>query len=84
LETGEKLLKYSVNTSDLVQGDLLTPQQLDEFQPHQVNKQIKLTARYEGLLVAGSVAIETSGLRLETLGKRLDTDDCATKKQRPE
>ena len=73
-EAGEKLVESSVKVGDLVQGGSLTPEQLDDFQPHQVNKKIKLTARYEGLLAAGSAAIETSGLRLETLGKRLSPE----------
>lgn len=73
-EAGEKLVESTVKGGDLVQGESLTPKQLDDFQPHQVNKKIKLTARYEGLLAAGSAAIETSGLRLETLGKRLSPE----------
>jgi coenzyme F420 hydrogenase subunit beta len=80
-DAGERLLNSSVEAGDLIQGDALTPEQLDDFQPHQVNKKIKLSARYEGLQTAGSPAIDTPGLRLEALSKRLDADAWATEKK---
>jgi coenzyme F420 hydrogenase subunit beta len=71
---GESLVSSSVKANDLVFGETLTPEQLDVFQPHQVAKKTKLLARYAGLLEAGSIAIETTGLRLEALGERLSAE----------
>ena len=72
---GESLVDSSRKEGDLACGELLSPEQLDDFQPHQVSKKIKLLARYEGLLEAGSIAIDTSGLRLESLGMRLSSEE---------
>ena len=74
-DTGENLVNSSVKMGDLVLGGTLTSEQLDDFQPHQVSKKMKLLARYDGLLEAGSIAIETSGLRLKTLGMRLSPEE---------
>lgn len=71
---GESLVDSSSRAGDLICGELLTPEQLDDFQPHQVNKKTKLVARYAGLLGAGSVAIDTRGLRLEALAMRLSPE----------
>jgi coenzyme F420 hydrogenase subunit beta len=71
---GENLVNSSVKAKDLVLGEKLTPEQLDVFQPHQVAKKTKLLARYEGLLEADSVAIETTGLRLAALGERISAE----------
>ena len=68
---GESLLASSKKAGDLICGDRLTPAQLDDFQPHQLSKKTKLLARYAGLLEAGSIAIQTTGLRLDILDKRL-------------
>ena len=72
---GESLVDSSRKEGDLACGELLSPEQLDDFQPHQVSKKTKLLARYEGLLEAGSIAIDTSGLRLESLGMRLSSEE---------
>jgi coenzyme F420 hydrogenase subunit beta len=78
---GESLLDSSNKAGDLICGELLTPEQLDDFQPHQVSKKTKLLARYEGLLEAGSVAIDTPDLRLEVLGMRLSLDERMTEQK---
>jgi coenzyme F420 hydrogenase subunit beta len=78
---GESLLDSSNKAGDLICGDGLTPEQLDDFQPHQVSKKTKLLARYAGLLEGGSVAIETSGLRLEALGMRLSPEQRKTEQK---
>ena len=74
-KAGECLLDSSNKAGDLICGEVLTPGQLDDFQPHQVSKKTKLLARYAGLLEAGSITIETTGLRLDTLDKRLSDDE---------
>jgi coenzyme F420 hydrogenase subunit beta len=74
-DAGESLAHFAVKAGHLVLGETLTPEQLDDFQPHQVSKKTKLLARYEGLLEAGSIAIDTAGLRLESLGMRLSQEE---------
>ena len=78
---GESLMNSSNKAGDLICGEGLTPAQLDDFQPHQVSKKTKLLARYAGLLEAGSIAIDTSGLRLETLGMRLSPEQRTTEQK---
>ena len=69
---GEKLVAAATEAGDLVQGEAITPQQLNDFQPHQVRKKEALQARFEGLSRAGLPAMNTPGLRLEELNQRLD------------
>ena len=59
---------------DVVATDALTPRQFDDYQPHQVRKKEALAARYQGLADAGVDPIETRGLRIEELGRRLDAE----------
>lgn len=73
-DAGERLVASAVEAGALVVGEPLTPDALDDFQPHQVRKKVALTARFDGLTVAGLPVIETKGLRLEDLGARLQTD----------
>lgn len=73
-DAGEKIVSCSTAAGDLVLGEVLTPDQLDDFQPHQVRKKTKLLARYDGLLATGSIAIQTSGLRLKALATRLSPE----------
>jgi coenzyme F420 hydrogenase subunit beta len=56
-----------------VLGDPITPHDLDGFQPHQVRKKQALSARFTGLTAAGFPIIDTPGLRLDELGKRLSS-----------
>ena len=44
----------------------------DGLQPHQVRKKEALAARYQGLADAGVAPIETRGLRIVELGRRID------------
>ena len=70
--TGEELVDSAVQAGELVVAAEITPRQFDYFQPHQVRKKVALAARYQGLADAGLVPIETRGLRIEELGRRLD------------
>ena len=70
-EAGEELVASAVQAGDLVVADGITPEQFNDFQPHQVRKKEALAARYRGLADAGIAPIETSGLRIEELGRRL-------------
>ena len=71
---GEDLVASAVQAGDLVVADPITPRQFDDLQPHQVRKKESLAARYQGLADAGVAPIETRGLRIEELGRRLDPE----------
>ena len=71
-EVGEELVASAVKAGELVVTDEITARQFDDFQPHQVRKKEALAARYQGLADAGIAPIETRGLRVEELGRRLD------------
>ena len=73
-KAGEALVKSAVDAGDLVLGDPITPEQFNDFQPHQVRKKHALSARFAGMAEAGLPVIDTSGLRLEELGCNLDED----------
>ena len=64
----------AVAAGDLLVTDAMTPAELDDCQPHQVRKKEALAARYQGLADAGVAPIETRGLRIEELGRRLDPE----------
>jgi coenzyme F420 hydrogenase subunit beta len=74
---GERLVGDAVDAGELVLGEPLTPDQLDDFQPHQVRRKVALAARYEGVADAGVTPIETVGLRIEELGRRFGGDRTA-------
>ncbi|MCY4664016.1 MAG: Coenzyme F420 hydrogenase/dehydrogenase, beta subunit C-terminal domain [Acidimicrobiaceae bacterium] len=71
---GEELVASAVAAGDLVVADEITPRQFDDLQPHQVRKKEALAARYQGLADAGVAPIETQGLRIEELGRRLSPE----------
>ena len=69
---GEELVASAAAAGDLVLDGPITPREFDDFQPHQVRKKEALAARYQGLADAGVAPIETRGLRISELGRRLD------------
>ena len=71
---GEDLVASAVAAGELVLGGPITPREFDDFQPHQVRKKEALAARYQGLADSGIAPIETRGLRIEELGRRLDPE----------
>ena len=71
---GEKLVESAAAAGDLVLDGPITPREFDDFQPHQVRKKEALAARYQGLADAGVAPIETRGLRISELGRRLDPE----------
>ena len=71
---GEGLVAAAVVAGALVLGDSLGPEQLNDFQPHQVRKKLALAARYEGVEAAGVHPIRTVGLRVEELGRGFTGD----------
>ena len=72
--TGEDLVASAVAAGELVLDGPITPREFDWFQPHQVRKKEALAARLLGLADCGIPPIETRGLRIEELGKRLDPE----------
>ena len=71
---GRTLVESAAVAGDLVIGDPLTPDDLDDFQPHQVRKKEALAARYEGFAEAGLPVIDVSKLRLDRLGERISPE----------
>lgn len=69
---GEELVASAVAAGELVLDGTITPREFDGLQPHQVRKKEALAARYQGLVDSGIAPIETRGLRIEELGRRLD------------
>ena len=68
------MVASAVQAGDLVVTDPITPRQFDDYQPHQVRKKEALAARYQGMADAGVAPIETRGLRISELGRRLDPE----------
>jgi coenzyme F420 hydrogenase subunit beta len=50
-------------------GDKLKIEDIDDFQPHQVNKKKAVYARHQGMIKNGSPTIATNGLRIKELSK---------------
>ena len=73
-EAGEDLVASAAAAGELVLGGPITPREFDDFQPHQVRKKEALAARYQGLADCGIAPIETRGLRISELGRRLDPE----------
>ena len=71
---GEDLVASAAAAGELVLGGPITPREFDDFQPHQVRKKEALAARYLGLADSGIAPLETRGLRIEELGRRLDPE----------
>ena len=71
---GEDLVASAVAAGELVLGGPITPREFDGLQPHQVRKKEALAARYQGLADCGIAPIETRGLRIAELGRRLDPE----------
>ncbi|MEM7176098.1 MAG: Coenzyme F420 hydrogenase/dehydrogenase, beta subunit C-terminal domain [Pseudomonadota bacterium] len=66
------LVQSAVDAGDLVLGDEITPEMMNDFQPHQVRKKHAFAARMAGRRAAGLPEIATAGLRLDELGDVLD------------
>ncbi len=69
---GEALIKSAVSTGDLILGEPLTTDQLNDFQPHQVRKKEALAWRFEGMTEAGLPVVDVSKLRFDKLAQRMD------------
>lgn len=61
---GERLMQRAVTAGFITQGEMISPRDLDYFQPHQVNKKQAAKARIEALQEEGGLGINCEGLRL--------------------
>lgn len=64
---GQGLLKAAVEEGFLVVEDEVGPDELSDFQPHQVAKKYAAWARHLGLRTSGQLAPETARLRIREL-----------------
>ena len=80
-QAGKQLVEAAVAAGDLIVGDSMCAAQLDDCQPHQVNKKIRLAARLQGRDEAGLPTLSAEGLRLTELAKRLSTEEYEREKQ---
>lgn len=80
-QLGVDLVSAATATGALVQGETLTPDDLNDYQPHQVRKKHALAARLAGVADAGATPIRTVGLRVEELGRRLSPEAATTERE---
>ncbi len=73
-KAGAELVARAAEAGFLVLDGGATTADLDDWQPHQVNKKIASGARYQGLREAGQLGIETPGLRTAALRRRMDAE----------
>lgn len=71
---GERMVRNAVASGHLVVGDVVTPEEFNSFQPHQVRKKYSLEARFSGLRDAGVDTLDSTNLRVQALGRNLDAD----------
>jgi coenzyme F420 hydrogenase subunit beta len=77
---GERLVNAAVASGHLVVGEPVSPEQLNDFQPHQVRKKHAVAARLCGVQDAGLPTFDTTNLRVDELGTALD--DAAFERER--
>ncbi len=72
---GQELLEAAIKDGALgVIGNDLGPDDMTNYQPHQMKKKYAVWARFQGLKAEGSVYPETSRLRLKALADEMDPD----------
>ncbi len=64
---GSDLFHEAVNAGYIKMGDQLEIKDIDDFQPHQVNKKKAVHARHEGMRKKDIPTISTNGLRIKEL-----------------
>ena len=73
-QRGESLLNDAIDTGDLVAGEDLDIDQINDAQPHQLRKKQAVLARIEGLDLAGLCTLDAPGYRLQQLDKALTAE----------
>ena len=71
---GKQLHEDALRSEYLAQGEALTVDQLNDFQPHQTRKKYALEPRLQALRDAGQTTIAAPNSRLPTLAQQLDAD----------
>ncbi len=72
---GQELLDSALSDGALhLQRADLTPEDMTNYQPHQMKKKYAVWARYQGLGAEGCIVPQTQRLRLEELGRAMDQD----------
>jgi len=64
---GSDLFHEAVNAGYIKMGDQLEIKDIDDFQPHQVNKKKAVYARHEGMRKRNIPTVKTNGLRIKEL-----------------
>ena len=72
---GAELWIAAIEAGYIIEGEPVSPRQFDGFQPHQARKKEALASRYQGMAEAGVTPIQTIGLRVNELGKRLPVNE---------
>ena len=68
-QKGLDLLNNAIKDGYIEKGNHLKINDINDFQPHQVNKKKAVYARHQGMKKNGSPTIDTKGLRIEELSK---------------
>ena len=71
---GLELLIDATNVGYLKKGDNLTIEDIDDFQPHQINKKKAVYARHLGMKKNGIPTLVTKGLRIKELYDKNDKE----------
>ena len=77
---GLDLINDAAKAGFINAGDKLKIEDIDDFQPHQVNKKKAVYARHLGMTINGSPTINTKGLRIKELYK-LNSEDFNKKEE---
>ncbi len=64
---GLELLNEAIEAGYIKMGDQLEIKDIDDFQPHQVNKKKAVYARHEGMTKQNIPTVKTNGLRIKEL-----------------
>ena len=73
-QKGIDLLKNAIKAGYIEKGDDLTIDDLNDFQPHQVNKKTAVYARHLGMKKSGLPTLSTDGLRIKELYDKNDKE----------
>ena len=73
-EKGINLLNDAIKAGYIEKGDDLNIDDINDFQPHQVNKKKAVYARHLGMKKGGLPTLQTDGLRIKELYDKNDKD----------
>ena len=72
--SGEALLRSAVEAGALVLGDAYGFRDMDDFQPHQIEKRLALPGRLAALAIAGAAPLHFDGYRLDERAREAGID----------